>query len=426
MIPYQALVEGLRTGAFCAELGAVYAADAPNQGQRLLRAAQLFADFFATDSAVELFSAPGRSEIAGNHTDHNCGKVLAAGVNLDAVAVAAKRPDLRAVVKSEGHELDDVVISDLTPVPEEIGRSAALLRGVCAGFVERGYAIGGFEAATLSDVLSGSGLSSSAAFEVLVGTILNYFYNDGKIPPLAIAQIAQYAENRFFGKPCGLMDQTACAVGGFVGIDFADTASPVIRRIDFDFAACGHALCITDSGGSHADLTEDYALVRREMEAVAAALGKRVLRETDRAAVLAALPALRESVGDRAVLRALHFFAENERVDALTAALAAGDFAAFCTLIKASGRSSFMYNQNVYNGRPANSQPVSLALALSETLLGEQGAWRVHGGGFAGTVQAFVPLERLDDYCAGMEAVFGQGSCRVLRVRPQGGVRLLK
>ncbi len=425
MISYAALVEGLQTGKFRGQLGAVYADDSHKQERRLRRAAALFADYFGTDRDVELFSAPGRSEIAGNHTDHNCGKVLAAAINLDAVAVVAKRPGSRAVIKSEGHSPNDIVISDLTPMPEEIGRSSALLRGVCAGFVERGYAIGGFEAATISDVLSGSGLSSSAAFEVLIGTILNHLYNDGKIPPLVIAQIAQYAENRFFGKPCGLMDQTACAVGGFVGIDFADTANPVLRQIDFDFAACGHVLCITNTGGSHADLTEDYALVRREMECVAGALGKHVLRETECAAVLAEIPALREKVGDRAVLRALHFFAENDRVDSLTDALDAGDFAAFCRLIKASGRSSFMYNQNVYTGRTPGAQPVSLALALSEVLLSDTGAWRVHGGGFAGTVQAFVPLEKVEAYRAGMDAVFGEGSCQALRVRPQGGVKLL-
>ena len=425
MIPYQTLIHGLRTGAYRKELEAVYADDASGQERRLLRAAALFDEYFGADREVEVFSAPGRSEIAGNHTDHNRGKVLAAAINLDAVAVAARRPSMRAVIKSEGHSPNDVVLSDLSPVPEELGRSSALLRGVCAGFAERGYIIGGFEAATVSDVLNGSGLSSSAAFEVLIGAILNHLYNDGKIPPLVIAQIAQYAENRFFGKPCGLMDQCASAVGGFVGIDFADTARPVLHPIDFDFDACGHALCITDTGGSHADLTEDYAQVRREMESVAGARGRQVLRELNRGDVLANLPALRETVGDRAILRALHFFAENDRVDALTRALDAGDFALFCALIKESGRSSFMYNQNVYTGAMVREQPVSLALALSETLLGGEGAWRVHGGGFAGTVQAFVPLARLEGYRAAMDGVFGEGSCRVLRVRKQGGVKVL-
>ncbi|MDR2525351.1 MAG: galactokinase [Oscillospiraceae bacterium] len=425
MLPFKSFVHDLQAGDFAPQLSALYPGEAASQTERLLRAVVLFRENFGANADIALFSAPGRSEIAGNHTDHNCGKVLAAAINLDAVAIAAKRTDKRIIIKSEGHDRTDTVITDLSPMPEEIGRSAALVRGVCAGFVERGYAIGGFEAASVSDVLSGSGLSSSAAYEVLLGTILNHFYNDGKIPPLTIAQIAQYAENRFFGKPCGLMDQTACAVGGFVAIDFADTAKPIIRSVGFDFAACGHALCITDSGGSHADLTDDYANVRGEMEAVAAVLEKKVLRESNRGALLAAVPALRERVGDRAILRALHFYAENDRVDALQKALDANDFVTFCALIKQSGRSSFMYNQNVYTGRPVGEQPVSLALALSETILGGCGAWRVHGGGFAGTVQAFVPLNLLERYRNGMESVFGIGSCRILRVRAQGGVKIL-
>ncbi|MCL2107306.1 MAG: galactokinase [Oscillospiraceae bacterium] len=426
MIQYDTLIEGLNHGAYTSRLAVFYAEDTPRQEKRLIQTAQLFSDFFGhTKGGFELFSAPGRSEICGNHTDHNRGKVMAAAINLDAVAVAKKRDDLRITVKSAGHEPDDIYVSDLTPSEMETGRSAAMIRGVCAGFVERGCHIGGFEAATMSDVLGGSGLSSSAAFEVLIGTILNHFYNDGQVPPLVIAQIAQYAENRFFGKPSGLMDQTACSVGGFVRIDFGDAARPVVEKVDFDFDTCGHALCVVDSGGSHANLTEDYGLVRGEMEAAARALGKSVLRELSLKAVLAEIPGLRETLGDRAVLRALHFFAENERVDRMAAALARGDFEAFKSIILESGRSSFMYNQNVYTGKPPQEQPVSLALALSETALGGRGAWRVHGGGFAGTIQAFVPLDMLEGYRGAMEAVFGPGSCYVLRVRAQGGSKLL-
>jgi len=310
-------------------------------------------------------------------------------------------------------------------VEAETGHSNAMIRGICAGFAQRGHAIGGFEAATASDVLGGSGLSSSAAFGVLIATMLNHFYNGAEIPPLELAQIVQYAENVFVGKPCGLMDQTASAVGGFVEIDFADTAHPVVTKLDFDFATSGHALCIVNTGGSHADLTGDYAAVRREMESVAEALGAQVLRETSREALLADLPNVREQCGDRAIVRALHYFAENNRVDAQAAALRRGDFAAFLALIKESGRSSFMYNQNVYTGQMVREQPVSLALALSESVLGERGAWRVHGGGFAGTIQAFVPLDLLEAYRTAVEGVFGQGSCYVLKVRPYGGIRVI-
>jgi galactokinase len=418
------LAQTLQNGGYAAALADFYGEDAAKQQDRLQECASFFARHFGTDACVELFSAPGRSEIGGNHTDHNCGKVLAASVNLDVIAVAARRADHRIMLQSAGHDLIDISTEALAPLPEERGHSAALVRGVCAGFAERGYRIGGFNAASISDVLSGSGLSSSAAFEVLVGTILNHFYNGGQVEALTIAQIAQYAENRFFGKPCGLLDQTACAVGGFVSIDFEIPAAPVVRQVRFDFASCGHALCIVNSGGSHADLTDAYAAVRGEMERVARTLGKTMLRETSREELLANLAVLREQVGDRAVLRALHFFGENDRVDQLTKALAANDFERFKRLIVESGRSSFMYNQNVYTGGASREQSVALALALSEHLLAGRGAWRVHGGGFAGTIQAFVPLELLEEYRSTMETLFGAGSCYVLRVRPQGGARI--
>ena len=418
------LQSGLKEGGFRTRLEEIYADGAATQGQRLLNLANTFAELFPKEQEVSVFSAPGRSEIGGNHTDHNCGKVLAASINLDIQAVAAKTDSEHILVKSANYPLNDVNLNVLIPVEAEYGHSNAMIRGICAGFVQRGYQIGGFMAATVSDVLGGSGLSSSAAFEVLICTVLNHFYNDANISPLEIAQISQYAENVFVGKPSGLLDQTACAVGGFVQIDFADTTAPVVQPVAFDFAASGHALCIVDTGGNHADLTEDYAAVRREMEAVAGALNKQVLRETDRETLLQYLPKVREAVGERPVLRALHFFAENERVDAQAAALERNDFPAFLSLIKQSGQSSYMYNQNVFT--PVRTeQPVSLALALSETLLGERGAWRVHGGGFAGTIQAFVPLDLLETYRAAIEAVFGVGSCYVLRVRPFGGIQVV-
>jgi len=433
MLSLEQLTLGLQDRTFDASLKNIYGDAAPQQAQRLAGIAARFAEHFSPDAQdvatatrnVAVFSAPGRSEIGGNHTDHNRGKVLAAGVNLDILGVAAKRESYRVRVASAGYRPNDVDLAVLTPVEAETGHSNAMIRGICAGFAQRGHAIGGFEAATASDVLGGSGLSSSAAFGVLIATMLNHFYNGAEIPPLELAQIVQYAENVFVGKPCGLMDQTASAVGGFVEIDFADTAHPVVTKLDFDFATSGHALCIVNTGGSHADLTGDYAAVRREMESVAEALGAQVLRETSREALLADLPNVREQCGDRAIVRALHYFAENNRVDAQAAALRRGDFAAFLALIKESGRSSFMYNQNVYTGQMVREQPVSLALALSESVLGERGAWRVHGGGFAGTIQAFVPLDLLEAYRTAVEGVFGQGSCYVLKVRPYGGIRVI-
>ncbi|MDR0531718.1 MAG: galactokinase [Oscillospiraceae bacterium] len=419
------LREGLRCGRYREALARVYGDDIARQEDRLLALCDDFAERFAAYAEhVAVFSAPGRSEIGGNHTDHNHGKVLACGINLDVVAIAAKTDEPRVLLKSRGYPLNEVELDALTPVESELGHSNAMIRGICAGMRQRGHAVGGFCAVTTSEVLGGSGLSSSAAFEVLVCTILNEYYNEGKLRPLELAKISQYAENIFVGKPSGLLDQTACAVGGFVQIDFEDTEAPVVSPVAYDFTQSGHALCIVDTGGSHADLTDDYAAVRREMEAVAGVLGKRVLRETSRRELLHYLPMVREQAGERAALRALHFFAENERVEAQAAALEHGDFAAFLRLIKQSGQSSFMYNQNVFTPKQAE-QPVALALGLSETILGARGAWRVHGGGFAGTIQAFVPLDMLEEYRQAIESVFGPGSCYVLRVRECGGVRVL-
>lgn len=340
--------------------------DIEAQKQRYIKIVTKFEEFFGLDREVEMFSAPGRTEVGGNHTDHNHGCVLAASVNLDAVAAVSANSENIVRVKSEGYKIDAVDLKELGVMPSERGKSEALIRGVCAAFKNRGYNIGGFDAATASDVLSGSGLSSSAAFEVLLGTILNHLYNGGKISAVEIAQIAQFAENEYFGKPCGLMDQMACSVGGFVKIDFKDPALPVIEKLEFDFASSNHALCIVDTGGDHSDLTDEYAAVRGEMEAVAAKFGKGVLRDVDRAEFEKNISVIRDVAGDRAVLRAMHFYNENDRVAKLADALKSGDFEAFKKLIIESGFSSYMYNQNVYTCRAPKNQPVSVALAICQ------------------------------------------------------------
>lgn len=427
MVNFKELYGGVRGGSFDGRLSAVYddPEELPLKKSRIVRVLDSFAELYSTDCEVGLFSAPGRTEICGNHTDHNNGKVLAAGVNLDAIAAAAPNGEKTIRVKSEGHAMNVVDLSNMLPAADEEGRSTALVRGVCAGFLKRGFKIGGFNAATSSEVLSGSGLSSSAAFEVLICTVLNFLFNDGAVSPVETAQISQYAENVFFGKPCGLMDQTASAVGGFVSIDFEDPLSPSIEKLPFEFASCGHSLCITDTGGSHADLTDEYAAVRREMESVAEFFGGKSLREIPFGKLMSNINAVREKTGDRAVLRAMHFYNENERVSSEVNALNSGDFEAFKKLVVESGESSYMLNQNVFSCKQADSQPISLALALSGELLQGRGAWRVHGGGFAGTVQAFVPDDMLDLYKLEMQKVFGEGSCKALKIRSSGGVKLI-
>ncbi len=368
------------------------------------------------------FSAPGRTEIGGNHTDHQRGRVLAAAVNLDTLAAVRVNGTDTIRILSKGYPMSEVDVKDLTPKENEINSTPALIRGVAARFVQLGCKVQGFDAYCESTVLPGSGLSSSAAYEVLIGTIINHLYFDGKVSQPEIAQIGQYAENVFFGKPCGLMDQTASAVGGLVTIDFADKDHPAIRSVDFDFSTCGHALCIIDSRASHADLTDEYAAVPAEMKALAAYFGKEVLTEIPEEDFYAAMPALREKCGDRAVLRGVHEYQENKRVPQQVAALERGDFDAFLQLIKESGRSSWMYLQNVIPAGYKEHQDMAIALALCEKYLEGKGAYRVHGGGFAGTVQAFVPFELLDNFRRGIDAVLGEGACHVLSIRPQGGV----
>lgn len=370
------------------------------------------------------FSAPGRTEIGGNHTDHQRGRVLAGAVNLD--TQAAVRPNGKNVIRilSKGYPVSVVDLSVLTPVAEEINSTPALIRGVAARFKELGCPVEGFDAYVESTVLAGSGLSSSAAFEVLVGTIINCLFFDGKVSPPEIAMIGQYAENVFFGKPCGLMDQTASAVGGMVTIDFADKNAPDIQSVDFDFASCGHALCIIDSGADHADLTDEYAAVTLDFKALCAHFGKEVLTEVPEEDFYANIPALRKKCGDRAVMRGIHEYAENKRVVQQVEALRSGDFDRFLSLIKESGYSSYMYLQNVIPAGYVQHQDMAVALGLCEHYLQGKGAYRVHGGGFAGTVQAFVPIDLLDSFRAGIDVVLGEGACHVLSIRVHGGVEM--
>ena len=370
------------------------------------------------------FSAPGRTEIGGNHTDHQRGRVLAAAVNLDTVAAVRENGTDTIRILSKGYPRCEVSLRELTPKEEEINSTPALIRGVAARFSQLGCDVKGFDAYCESTVLPGSGLSSSAAYEVLIGTIINCLFFDRKATPAEVAQIGQYAENVFFGKPCGLMDQTASAVGNLVTIDFFDKENPVIQPVAFDFASCGHALCIIDSGADHADLTDEYAAITLELKAICAHFGKDVLTQIDEADFYAALPALRKECGDRAVLRAVHFYRENARVPQQVAALEAGDFAAFLKLIKESGYSSYRYLQNVIPAGYKQHQDVALALAMCEQFLQGKGAYRVHGGGFAGTVQAFVPFDILESFRAGMDGILGEGACHVLSIRPQGGVEM--
>ena len=417
--------EGVYDAAFSALYGSEPATLAA-QRERYSTLVDRFAEEYGADREVRLYSAPGRTEIGGNHTDHNNGVVMAAAVNLDVVAVVSPNEDNVVRVKSYGFDkIDDVDLSILTPQKREMEHSAGLIRGVAAGFVEAGGKVGGFDAYTTSDVLRGSGLSSSAAFEVCMGAIFRGEYNDNdmeKFSQVKIAQIGQYAENVFFGKPCGLMDQTACAVGSAITIDFKDPANPVVGTAKFDLATHNFALCISDTKGSHADLTDDYAAIRREMESVAEQFGKPVLREVDEQEFLKAIPTLRRKVGDRAVVRAIHFYNDCRRAADLCAAIRDDRFEEFLQLVIEGGHSSFEFNQNAYSIKNPQEQGVPLALAISQKVLKGRGAWRLQGGGFAGTIQAFVPVDLLEEYRAAIDALFGEGSCHVLSVRNYGAV----
>ena len=427
----QTLRENILSGALDVRFAKLYGSDEGTLASQRARYAALideFASRYGADRDIALFSVPGRSELSGNHTDHNHGCVIAGSIDLDIIAVAAKNEDSTVRIKSEGFPEDVVDIDTFnTPAESRFGKSDALIAGVADGFRARGYKVGGYDACTTSSVLKGSGLSSSAAFENMVGLMLSHFYNEGSVDFVTLAQISQYSENKFFGKPCGLMDQVACAAGGIVSIDFADTTAPIVEKVDFDLTEAGYCLCIVNTGGNHADLTPDYAAVPAEMKAVAAELGATVLRETDREALMKNIAALREKVGDRAILRALHFFAENDRVAEQKSALKSGDLEKYFAGVLSSGRSSFCYLQNVYTTANVSEQGISLALNLCESFLSKLDkptAWRVHGGGFAGTVQAYVPTENAQDFVKLLESVFGEGSCYLLHIRLSGAVKV--
>ncbi len=420
------LIKKIEGGELDAIFTKLYAKDVEVQKARYIRTIKNFEENYGVDRDVSLFSVPGRSEISGNHTDHNHGCVLAAAINLDIIAVAAKNEDGLVRLRSEGYSEDRMTVEECKePNQNYFFKSRALIAGMVQGFKNYGHAAGGFDAFTTNNVHKGSGLSSSAAFEVMVGNIINHFYNDGNVDNAEVARIAQFSENVYFGKPCGLMDQTACAVGGFVAIDFADPKAPIIEPLGFDMSAAGYSLCITNTGGNHADLNDDYASVPAEMKAVAAHFGKVALREVTKEQIIGAIPALRETVGDRAILRALHFVNENARVAVQKKALEDGDIDTFFDYMKASGNSSYKYLQNVFTVKNVREQGLSLALCLTDdALAGKGGAYRVHGGGFAGTIQAFVPHADAPEYCKTMDTAFGYGACVVMSIRPEGAIKV--
>lgn len=394
------------------------------QNERYQKAIQKYEELYG-ENPVELYSAPGRSEVGGNHTDHQHGEVLAASINLDAIAVVSKSEENVIKLLSDGYPMITVDLSKLEKKDAEEGTSAGLIRGMAYGLKKNGHKIGGFQAYVTSDVLNGAGMSSSAAFEVLVGTILSGLYNDMTISPVEIAQVAQYAENVYFGKPCGLMDQMACSVGGLIHIDFADPKEPIVEKVEVDFSAYHHSLCITDTKGSHADLTDDYALIPQEMKKVAEFFGKEFLREVDAEDFYKNIAKIREKCGDRPTLRALHFFEEDARVEKEVGALKAGDFNGFLQTVKESGNSSFKYLQNIYTNKDVQNQSVSMGLAVSDSILPGHGVSRVHGGGFAGTIQAFVADDFVEEYRKMLDSVYGADSCHVLKVRPFGGIKVI-
>lgn len=394
------------------------------QKERYLAAIERFEELYE-EREVEIYSAPGRSEVGGNHTDHQHGQVLAAGLNIDVIAIVSKTDDGIIKIVSDHRDIPPIDVHELEKKADEEGSSKALLRGVAAKLSEEGYRVGGFVAYMTSEVLTGSGMSSSAAFEVAVGTVLSGLYNDMQISPVVIAQAGQYAENVYFGKPCGLMDQMASSVGSLVNIDFKDPANPVIKKVDVDFQSFGHALCIVDTKGDHANLTPEYAAIPEELKKVCRYFGCEYLRDVPEEKFYEALPEVREAAGDRGVLRAIHVYEDHKRVSLQVQALTEGRFDAFKDLIIESGRSSFQYLQNVYPNSDVQNQGLSVALALSEKILKGKGAWRVHGGGFAGTIQAFVPDDLVETYRKEMDRVFGEGSCHVMKVRKYGGMQVL-
>lgn len=395
-----------------------------SQKYRYIKAIDNFRVSFG-DADIEIYSAPGRSEIGGNHTDHQHGKVLAASINKDAIAVVEKIDESYVEVISKGYDKLRIELEDLSKKEDEKETTVALIRGVLSKVKDSGFKVGGFKAYVTSDVIIGAGLSSSAAFETLIGTIVSNLYNDGKISAIDIAIIGQYAENEYFGKPCGLMDQMACSVGSLVNIDFEDVNKPKVERVECDLESYGFSLCVTDTKGSHADLTSDYAAIPEEMKSVARCLGKEVLGNTTKKDILNNITEIRKKVNDRALLRALHYVCENERVMKEVEALKNNQFSEFLALVKESGDSSYKYLQNVFTCNDIEHQNISIALAISEMVLGKDGVCRVHGGGFAGTIQAFVPNNLVKEYKETMDEVFGKDACDVMKIRKYGGIKIL-
>lgn len=423
------LKKALKNGEFNEKIRYMYACEEEKASFYAGRYEEIidgFAEAFEYEpEEMRLFSAPGRTEIGGNHTDHQHGCVLAASLNLDVIGAVALNGRDEIRIKSKGYPMDIIRLDELEPSESEYDRASALIRGVVSKIKDMGYTIKGFDAYTVSSVLKGSGMSSSAAFEVLVGTIINGLFCNEEIDEVQIAQIAQYAENVYFGKPCGLMDQMASSVGAVVAIDFADTEKPVVNKVEYDFTKSGYSLCIIDSGADHADLTNEYAAITVEMRMVANYFGKDFLREVDPKEFSDKLAEVRAAVkNDRAILRAIHYFNDNIRAQEEVEALKEDDFERFLDIVKKSGRSSFMYLQNVYASSMPEQQAVSLTLALCDEILGDAGASRVHGGGFAGTVQAFVPNESVKEFKEKIEAVLGEGMCHILSIRPVGGIEL--
>ena len=392
------------------------------QFKRYQAAIQRFKEFFPA-SGIHLFSTPGRTEIGGNHTDHNAGMVLAAAVNLDSIAAVQPISETIVTVRSKGYDQPFVVnLDDLRPCESEVGTTTALIRGIASRFHESGYRIGGFNAYIDSYVMVGSGLSSSASIEILIGQIFGTLYNAGHIPKEELAKIGQYAENMYFGKPCGLMDQITCAIGGIVSIDFRSADSPKIQKVEFDFSTQKYSLLVIDTGGNHANLTDDYASIPAEMKAVAKELGGNVCRDLSIQQLLPKIKTLRSKIGDRAILRAIHFLSDSQRVGEQVTALENGDFNSFLGLVSESGNSSFKWLQNCYTTKSIKSQGIPLALALTENYFQNniKGACRVHGGGFAGTIQVFIPTDEVPEYLILMESVFGENSVNVLSIRQTG------
>ena len=419
------MVNKLCSGNFDFILKTLYGESAvERQRNRYISAIEKFSEIFPEREDIYIFSAPGRTEIGGNHTDHQHGCVLAAAVDLDVIAVAAFHNEGVIRLKSAGHSPNHVNLSDLSVQKKEMGSSSALIRGIASRFHKMGVQTSGFDAYTTSDVLSGSGLSSSAAFEVLIGTIIDSHYNHGKAGAVEVAKIGQYAENVYFGKKSGLMDQMVSSVGGLVSIDFHNTENPEIKSFPYDFEASGYCLCVTDTKGSHANLTDDYVAVRSEMESIAAQFGEAFLRDVNENEFYSAIPQLREKCSDRAVMRAAHFFAENRRAVLEANALSEGNMNYFLALVRQSGESSANLLQNLYSCSHPTEQAIPLGIMLSQKLLGEKGAVRVHGGGFAGTIQAFVPVEKVNEYSQEMNRIFGDRSCYILRIRPVGSIEI--